>query len=93
MAQATAAATAVPSGHPASNEPFSTRMARQPTKAAIEPTERSIPPETITNVIPSAMIPVYETCRMMLSRFCHCRKKGLSSAETTVRIASATNAA
>ena len=48
MAQTTAAATAVPSGQPASNEPFSTRMARQPTKAAIEPTERSIPPDTIT---------------------------------------------
>jgi len=92
-AHAIAAATAVPCARPASETALSARTASEPTKAAIDPTERSIPPETMTKVIPSEMIPVYETCLRMLSRFCHCRKKGLSSADTMERMASAAKAA
>ncbi|OQB97229.1 MAG: hypothetical protein BWX81_00999 [Spirochaetes bacterium ADurb.Bin110] len=37
---------------------FNIRIAPAPASAVIEPTERSIPPDMITKVIPSAMIPV-----------------------------------
>jgi len=50
-----APATAVPWARPRRTQ-RSARSWRGATKAAIEPTERSMPPETMTKVIPSAMI-------------------------------------
>jgi hypothetical protein len=47
-----------------------------PTNAAIDPTERSIPPLMMTNVIPSPIIPVYEICRRILVKFRTLRKFG-----------------
>jgi len=35
----------------------------------MDPTDRSIPPEIITKVMPSAMTAIIEACRRMLNRF------------------------
>ncbi len=40
-----------------------------PESAIIEPMEMSIPPVSRTIVMPTAQIPVMETCRQMFSRF------------------------
>ena len=42
---------------------------RHPDTAITEPTERSIPPNMITIVIPHARITLMDICRMMLERF------------------------
>ena len=42
---------------------------RAPERASSEPTERSIPAPAITKVIPSAIMPLYDTCRVILIRF------------------------
>ena len=90
---ATPMAAATARGGETSAIALSSMIPSEPTKAAMEPTDRSMPPDTITKVIPRAMIPVYETWRRMLSRFCHCRKYGLRNDESTVRSTSATTAA
>ena len=48
-----------------------------PEKAIIEPTDRSIPPVTRTNVIPTPMIVVIDACFTTLIRFVLVRKVGL----------------
>ncbi len=42
-----------------------------PTATSVEPTARSMPPEMITKVMPSAMMPMPELLRRMLIQFCH----------------------
>lgn len=37
-------------------------MVTTPTKARTDPTDKSIPPESITTVIPNATIPIMDTC-------------------------------
>ena len=53
---------------------------------SIAPTERSIPPMMITNVIPAAAIPVTDDTRRMFTRFRSARKRSganaLNSANT-----------
>ena len=43
-------------------------------QSQIEPTERSMPPVRMTKVMPTATIPMIETCRATLSRFPGWRK-------------------
>ena len=47
---------------------------------SIAPTERSIPPMMITNVIPTAAIPVTDDTRRMFTRFRSARKRSGASA-------------
>ena len=53
--------------------------------ASTEPDERSIPPVMMTCVIPTAMMPTTETCRMMMLMRCGLRMK-LSPRTTHPRI-------
>ena len=46
------------------------------TRPMIEPTERSMPPVMMTQVIPSAMIPKGAKLRVMLDMFCEVRNEG-----------------
>ncbi len=39
-----------------------------PVSATIDPTDRSIPPDTMTNIIPMARIPLMEACLRMFTR-------------------------
>src|SRR5690625_4600995 len=61
-------------------------------RAATEPTDRSMPAETMTKVCPNARIATTAACTPMLSRFWVLRKTGLSSAMTAPRTRSATKA-
>ena len=51
--------------------------------AAVGPTERSMPPEMMTSVIPSAMQALIEDCCRMLRRFGAVRKVGASAEKIT----------
>ena len=57
---ATATATATPAGsdRPFAAAAFIASTAREPVKAAREPTERSMPPAVMTKVMPRPMMPV-----------------------------------
>ena len=43
-------------------------IAIAPTATSVEPTARSMPPEMMTNVMPSAMMPTLELLRRILSQ-------------------------
>ncbi len=58
-------------------------LATQPDSAAVEPTERSKPPPTITKVMPMAITAMIEDCTRMLVRLSGERKRSVSSAVTT----------
>src|SRR3984893_1786675 len=60
-------------------------------KAAREPTERSIPPVTMTKNWPTANTEVIEAAVMMLTRFRTARKYGETRAPITIMIAKTTN--
>ena len=82
--------TSVPLIHPASRpmasaastprkmEPFArmTQAAAIPLNAAVEPTERSISPESTTHSMPMATVSTMETCRVTLSRLRSTQKYG-----------------
>ena len=59
-----------------------TMLATQPDSAAVEPTERSNPPPTITKVMPRAITAMIEDCTRMLVRLSGERKRSVSSAVT-----------
>ena len=40
-----------------------------PEKATMEPTDKSIPPVIITNVIPIAIIPIIAVCKAIVMKF------------------------
>lgn len=66
----------------------------QPTIAENEstaPTERSIPPVMSTNVMPTARIPLIESCRSIFSRFALERKKSEDKLITANMTAKMTN--
>ena len=84
----TPAITAAHSGETGSA--FIPRIESTPERASSEPTERSMPPAAMTNVMPSAIMPLYDTCRMMLTRFWTLRKLSLETQQT---ISSRTSAA
>ncbi len=48
-----------------------------------------MPPAAMTKVMPKAMIPLYDTCRVMLTRFCGERKLALEIIATARNTASA----
>src|ERR1700760_2163406 len=60
-------------------------------KAAREPTDRSIPPVTMTKNWPTAITEVIEAAVMMLTRFRSLRKYGDTTAPITRIIANTTN--
>ncbi len=61
---------------------FSTSVVRMPASARSEPTDKSIPPVRITNVIPAAIIAVMETCKETLRRLSVVRKYGERNEKT-----------
>jgi hypothetical protein len=64
--------------------PLATTAAASPAKATTEPTERPMPAVRITNVMPTAIRPVMEICRITLNKFSDDRKRGSSTANTTM---------
>ena len=54
--------------------------ATHPASATVEPTDRSKPPPTITNVIPMAITAMIEDCTRMLVRLKGERKRLVSNA-------------
>ena len=64
-------------GRPAAAMPSTT-----PDSATIDPTDRSMPPERITNVMPTATMALMLVCWAMLSRFETVRKCGVSAHST-----------
>ena len=50
--------TAMATAHQPSPTPLMIIMDKTPTKATIDPTDRSIPPAIMTKVIPNAIMPV-----------------------------------
>ena len=59
--------------------------------ARIAPTDRSMPPEMMISVIPSAMMLITAVCRTTLDRFVLVRKCGDAIASPTKRIARVRN--
>src|SRR5665647_1836291 len=74
---------------PCTLAPYPVTMAA---RAATEPTERSMPEETITKVWPKARMATTAACTPTLSRFCVFRKTGLRTAMTTQSRRRATSA-
>ena len=62
-----------------------------PATARMEPTERSMPPLTITSVMPSAMMLITAVCRATLARFMEVRKWGVAIVSATKRKIRVTN--
>src|SRR5712691_4659516 len=81
------AAMAAPVGQPARNAAASTT----PASASSEPTERSMPPERITKVIPTAITALMLVCSATLSRLETDRKCGVSSESNAARATSPTS--
>ena len=72
-----ASAIAIPTG---AGRPLSSASARPiPAKASTDPTDRSMPPEMITNVIPMATMAFRAVCSSTLSRFETVRKCGVAA--------------
>jgi hypothetical protein len=60
-----------------------------PATPITEPTDRSIPPVSSTNVSPTAQMPMIDTCRSTLRRFAPVRKTSLLAVKTSTRISRA----
>ena len=83
LASPTAAPAAIPAATPAAIPASSMTMAAtQPDSAAVEPTDRSKPPPTMTKVMPMAITAMIEDCTRMLVRLSGDRKRLVSSAVT-----------
>ena len=83
LTRPTSAPAAMPAATPAAMPASSiTMLATQPDSAAVEPTERSKPPPTITKVMPMAITAMIEDCTRMLVRLSGERKRSVSSAVT-----------
>ena len=91
LASPTRAPAAIPAATPAAMVVFSmTRAATHPDSAATEPTERSKPPATITNVIPMAMTDMIEDCSSRFVRLMDERNRSVSRLVTAARASSVT---
>ena len=66
---------------------FMIRIIEPAIRAAIDPTDRSMPPEMITKVAPTAMMPIKAARVSTLDRLETVRKSGLSSVATIIRAA------
>ena len=76
LTRPTAAPARIPAAIPAAMPKCTITMAAtQPASATVEPTDRSKPPPTITNVMPSAMTAMIEDCTRMLVRLTGDRKR------------------
>ena len=87
---ASASVNATGSGCP----PWSAVPRTTPASATIDPTERSMPPDRITNVIPTATIALMLVCSTTLTRFETVRKCGVrihSAAHSSTRPISVPN--
>ncbi len=62
-----------------------------PASAMVEPTERSNSPETMTSVMPTAMIDTSVVCRPILAKFSAVRNTGDAMAKTAISTAKPTN--
>ena len=58
------------------------KMENTPHKANRDPTDKSIPPPTITKVIPRAIMPLYDTCLKIFTRLAGFAKTSLVRAHT-----------
>ena len=67
--------------------PLATTAAAIPASANSEPTDRSIPPVRMTNVMPMAIKPVMDTCRATCSKLFTLRKFGWIIANTIIKTA------
>ena len=84
LTRPTAAPASIPTRTPAAMPNCTITMAAtQPDNATVEPTERSNPPPTITNVMPIAITAMIEDCTRMLVRLSGDRKRSVNSAVTT----------
>src|SRR6266540_2337431 len=89
LASPTAAPAMMPAATPAAIPASSiTMLAMQPESAAVEPTERSKPPPTITKVMPMAITAMIEDCTRMLVRLNGERKRLVSNAVAAQRTTS-----
>src|SRR5919201_1026919 len=81
LARPTAAPAMMPAVTPAAIPASSiTMLAMQPDRAAVDPTERSKPPPTMTNVMPMAITAMIEDCTRILVRLNGERKRLVSNA-------------
>src|SRR5262249_38119997 len=81
LASPTAAPAMIPAITPAAIPASSmTMLAMQPDSAAVEPTERSKPPPTMTKVMPMAITAMIEDCTRILVRLKGERKRLVSNA-------------
>ena len=88
----TSAPAAIPARLPAAIPACSmTMLAMQPESAAVEPTERSKPPPTITNVIPIAITAMIEDCTRIFVRLSGDKKRSVNNAVTAHRTTSETS--
>src|SRR5579871_1865554 len=84
LARPTTAPAMTPATMPITSPALTIAMAAtQPASAAVEPTERSNPPPTITKVMPMAITAMIDDCTRMLVRLSGDRKRSLSSAVAT----------
>jgi hypothetical protein len=95
IASPTTAPTATPP-RPATSGPTRARSSSHATttvaSAMVDPTDRSIPPATITRVMPSAAMPTMVDCRAMVWRFAAEPKlSGASSANSAYTATSPPN--
>ena len=70
--------------------PFIAIPITMPDSTSTAPTERSIPPLTMTAVMPIAMMATKAKLRVTLNRFCWVAKTSLASARTTNAATAAT---
>ena len=66
---------------------------RTAARASIEPTDRSMPPEMMTKVIPMAMIARKEAATAMLEKFCRLAKLSPNTRAPPITVATNTAAA
>ena len=86
LTRPTAPPAMIPASTPAAMPACSiTMLATQPASAAVDPTDRSKPPPTITNVMPMAITAMIEDCTRMLVRLSGDRNRGVSRAVRTQR--------
>ncbi len=86
LASPTAAPAMIPAATPAAIPASSmTMLAIQPDSAAVDPTERSKPPPTMTNVMPMAITAMIEDCTRILVRLKGERKRLVSKAVAAQR--------
>src|SRR6266699_1419841 len=86
LARPTAAPAAIPASTPAAIPNFTIVIAAiHPAKAAVEPTERSKPPPTMTKVMPMAITAMIDDCTRILVRLNGERKRLVSKAVAAQR--------